>query len=406
MALAFSFLIQNDFLYSIKTNESIKSMWPLKLKNIEFEKICTIQSSIGHTTDLDFSRLYSMFYHHMYNQHVIQNSKYRLFIQTLNNNFYEAHQKETFIQAFCKFQKIYFGFCKLAQLFKLKKIKTEISYDLCFNVIDENSKKTLTVILDNRKYLFSLTDVVNMFNNALTNMNFMITVPVPLKNPYTNNPFPISILYTMYFFLKNRLNMMPILIEGYFRCNFDLHKFLMLYDNYIQDISLENFVKTSPTSDLRDGLCSMLNERTMANDAIKVHPRFPEKELIEIMKPYLILYYKSKYSRTAEMINHNYILLKNKLHEFFIYNPNFGKLKQTLPNGQLVFNNKHIPPNNHKPPKIYVNNFDYNEQGLQNSSLGNFRNRRMGHSGNAWLDIDLDGTSDTESEQEQDSFRI
>ena len=67
MAFAFSFIIQNDFLHSIKTSESIKSMWPIKLKNIEFEKICTIQSSIGQTPDVDFSRLYSMFYHHMYN---------------------------------------------------------------------------------------------------------------------------------------------------------------------------------------------------------------------------------------------------------------------------------------------------------------------------------------------------
>ena len=82
MAFAFSFIIQNDFLYTLKTNETIKSIWPIKLKNIEFEKICRIQSSIGQNTDLDFSRLYSMFYHHMYNQHVNRCSKYKLFHNT------------------------------------------------------------------------------------------------------------------------------------------------------------------------------------------------------------------------------------------------------------------------------------------------------------------------------------
>lgn len=404
MAFAFSFIIQNDFLYTLKTNETIKSIWPIKLKNIEFEKICRIQSSIGQNTDLDFSRLYSMFYHHMYNQHVNRCSKYKLFQQTIDNHFYEPHHKETFVQYFCKFQKVYFGFCKLAKIFKLKKNKIETSYDLCLNLIDEKSKNVLTIFLDNRKYLFSLTDIVNMFNNALTNMNFMIAIPVPLKNPYTNNSFPVSILYSMYFFLKNRLNMMPILIESYFRCNFDLKKFMMLYDNYIQDLALEYFVKNSPASDLLDGLCSMLNERTMSEDRIRVHPRFPQKELIGIMKPYLILYYKSKYSRTSEMIDHNYILLKSKLHEFFIYNPKFGTLTQTLPNGELIFNKKHIPPNNHKPSKIYIDSFLYNEQGLQNSSLGSFRNRRMGATRNSWFDDE--NTSDTETDENENTYRI
>ena len=407
MALAFSFIIQNDMLYSLKNKENIKSIWPIKLKNIQFEKIQIIQSSITYVNDLNFHRLYSMFYHHMYNQHVNNFSKYRLLQQTFSNYFYEDCHKKTFLDFFCKYQRVYFGFCKLAKFYKFKKIKSQVSYDLCLNILNENSKNVITVLLDNRKYLFSLTDVVNIFHNALTNMNYMIALPVALKNPYTNNPFPVSILYNMYFFLKERLNMVPTLIEAYFRCNLDLNKFMMLYDNYIQDFALENYVKTTTLTDLLDGLSSMLNERTMSEDRIKVHPCFPQKELLEIMKPYLILYYKSKYSRTSELANQNFILLKNRLHEFFIYNPNFGTIQTTKPNGEIVFNKKVIPPKKHLPPKIYNHTFLYNENGLQNISIGSFRNRRMGNTNNNWFnDDDLSDTDSTIGDNENNTYRI
>ena len=102
----------------------------------------------------------------MYNERVIKCSKYQLFQQNLDNKFYQPKQKETFIQSFCKFQKTYFGFCKLAQLFKLKKIKSEISYDLCFNVINEKSKI---------EYSFS-NHYMLQFGQLLDHYGFLISV--------------------------------------------------------------------------------------------------------------------------------------------------------------------------------------------------------------------------------------
>ena len=385
MALAYSFIIQNEFLHSIKTKDEIKNIWPLKLKGLDFGQVNKIQTELRvHSSDYNLTRMYSMFYHHLYNEHVSLFSKYRLFHQTMNNSFFDDSHKKTFIDYFCKFQKVYFGFCKLGNIFKIKNAKIGNCYDLSLCELKENSKNVLTILLDNRKYLFSLTDIVNMFQNALTNMNFMISIPVSIKNPYTNNPFPLSVLYTMYFFLKNRLNMVPVLIDGYFRCNFDLKKFMMLYDNYIQNFALENYVKSSPIVTLRDGLCSMLMEQTMSEDRIKIHPCFPENQLLEIMRPYLVLYFKSRYSRTDELLDYNYNLLKAKLHEFFKYNPKFGSLEKTLPNGKLIFNTKYIPLKQHTIAKPILNQFNYNDIGLQFSSLGTFRNRRMGNPANTW----------------------
>ena len=412
MALSYSFIIQNEFLYSIKNNAKIKPIWPIKLKGMGFGKVHDIQTELQNNNlnfDIKSHRMYSLFYHHLYNEHVTITSKYQLLQEHFNNCFIGKEQRETFLDYFCKFQKIYFGFCKLAFIFKLKNRKADICYDLSFNEITEKSKNVLTILLDNRKYLFTLTDIVNMFQNALTKMNFMMTIPSCVKNPFTNNPFPFSILYTMYFFLKSRMNMMPQLIDGYFRCNFNLKRFMMLYDNYIQDFALENFVKTSPPINLLDGLCTMLSEEN--NKSLRpyeIHPRFPENVLLSIMKPYLVLYFKSKYSRSPELNDHNADLLKKRLKEFFNFNPKFGILEKTLPNGEFIFNTKHIPLSNHSKPKQSVMSSHVNFYGgfTMIPNRNNNWDFEIDNDSRSENNMSTDFLSDDSDENEQETYRI
>ena len=275
--------------------------------------------------------------------------------------------------------------------------------------MNENSKNVLTILLDNRKYLFTVTDIVNIFQNALTKMNFMMTIPSCVKNPFTNNPFPFSILYTMYFFLKSRMNMMPQLIDGYFRCNFNLKSFMMLYDNYIQDFALENFVKTSPPVNLLDGLCTMLmEENNKSSRPYEIHPCFPENVLLSIMKPYLVLYFKSKYSRSPELNDHNAVLLKKKLKEFFDYNPKFGTLEKKLPNGELIFNTKHILPSQHSKPKPSVMSSHVNFYGnftmVQNQT--NNLNFEIDNESTSDNNMSVELSSEDSIENEDETFRI
>ena len=58
---------------------------------------------------------------------------------------------------------------------------------------------------------------------------------------------------------------------------------------------------------------------------IKIHNKFPKKQLVYIMKPYLKLYLSFKYSLiTTEKINSQNILYK-KLKDFYTFNPFFGR---------------------------------------------------------------------------------
>lgn len=390
MALAFTFIIQNEFLWCLKKKKNSNIKWPICVNpSPSFSQIREIHETLSENGGIGccgdskgLQQYYSMFYQHIYNPHVNDESKYKLLDHCLNNTFITEDVKDYFLYLFCKFQKIYFGFSRLALVYRLRKAKKEICYDMCLNELDQKSKNVLTILIDEHQYLYLLSDIVNIFKSALTNMNFMICTPIAIKNPYTNKEFSFSILYNFYFFLKSRLISVPFLIEEFYRSNFNLHTFTMLHDNYLQDLALTKYVENTPFIYLNDGMCSMLNDYNFVNQDVSIHPLFPEKELFNIMKkPYLLLYYKSKYSRTHEINMYYGRILKIILNEFFIHNPRFGTINFTLPTGEHNFNMKHI-----STKEIYRRLSENNKSLLESlgtvnneyiyPSLGSYRNRR------------------------------
>ena len=408
MALTFTFIIQNDFLWRLKQKENSNISWPINIKTgLTFSQIREIHDYIHEHESmnnseqmLDTRQYYSMFYQHIYNPHVDKYSKYKLLENCLNNQFVPQDVKNRFLQFFCRFQKTYFGFSKLALLYKLRRAKKEISYDMCFNELNEKSRNVLTVLIDGHRYLYVLSDIVNIFQSALTNMNYMICTPIAVKNPYTNKDFSISILYTFYFFLKSRLVSVPQVIEGFYKLNFDLHTFTMLYDNYLQDFAINRYVQNTPFTYLLEGMCCMMNDYNIINQDVNIHPLFPEKDLFDIMKkPYLLFYYKSKYSRTYELNKYYGHILRKMLHEFFIYNPKFGTVNFISSQGEYDFNKKHISIKE-VYRRISSNNSLFTENIFNDTtiypSLGRYRNRRSASytSYNSNMNLDTSSSDD------------
>ena len=61
------------------------------------------------------------------------------------------------------------------------------------------------------------------------------------------------------------------------------------------------------------------------DNKIKIHYNFPKKQLVNIMRPYLLLYYTHKYSLiNIKKMDSKHILYK-KLNDFYTFNPNFGR---------------------------------------------------------------------------------
>lgn len=371
MTSAFSFIIQNDFLYKVKNN-NMGIKWPLNFKSTGFTTIQKITEYIQNTHRNDGSIIqhehYSRFYQYIYGNDLCcqMNTKYKLFNSFLTNMFLDNKLRNELIDLFTKYQKVYFGFSKLALLYKIKKATRNICYDLCMNELSKGSKNVLEVLIDGHVYMYSLTDIVNIFTTSLTSMNYMVTLPCEVKNPYTNKPFTLNMLYTMYFFIRRRLCSVPILLECFFRTGFNLNKFTMIHEIQIQDYALDCYVKNTPYMYLLNGLYDMIAEYSEYNVDVNIHPEFPERDLCQIMKPYLLYYYKGKYSKSSELADHYSKLLRGRLHDFFIFNPKFGTVQRVDDTGNFIFDTTHISLNQHR---ISNDLYAFNKRHLEISSV-------------------------------------
>jgi len=238
--------------------------------------------------------------------------------------------------------------CKFAFLYKFKKAKTQVSNDLYMNELDPNARDVFTLFDANNKYLFTLTDLVNIFYTSLCNSPYFIPSPIACKNPYNNIPFTKSNLYNIYFFILFNKIKVPIIIQNYFLCNFNLHCFYKENKRIIHEHALTRYVKNSPVAYLRSSILEMLFQHNIYKKKIRIHADFPANRLIDIMRPYLLLYYKSKFSCQRSINKKYHELLTIKMKEFIKYNYKFGrKIKATFSIINSVtevfpFDDKHI----------------------------------------------------------------
>jgi hypothetical protein len=220
--------------------------------------------------------------------------------------------------------------CRLAFIYKFKRAKLQVATDLLLNDLSPNDKNVLTIFDSNSKYLFSLTDLVNIFYTSLCNSVYFIPSAVACKNPYNNLPFSKANLYNIYFFILRNKVKVPVIIENYFMCNFSLRRFQFENKRLIHEISIERYVNNSPPTYLYSSITDMLYEHNINRPRLKIHTDFPVNKLVDIMRPYLMLYYKSKYSGVRALNKKNHLLLCKKMREFKKFNPKFGqKIKAT-----------------------------------------------------------------------------
>jgi len=268
------------------------------------------------------------------------------------NVFFNDTNKELFLSSFSKIQKTYFGFLKLAKIYKFNKAVVKINTDLYINDLDETMKHVFVLYENNSKYLFSSTDLVNIITNSLSNTYMFFSEPLKPKNPYNNLPFNNSTMYNIYFFFKSRPFIMPQLFEQYFMCDFDLVKFRHENESLIRDFSIKRFVYSSNTNILYDKVIEMINDLKKRDAKYKkfmaIHKGFPKNKLVNIMRPYLHLYYLYKYYIAGTEKKNDAILRLTKKFDLFIrFNPQFGRkiikvIKMPTRKVTVEYNDKHM----------------------------------------------------------------
>ena len=280
--------------------------------------------------------------------------KFKYFNNEINNIFLTKEQKEDFINIFCKIQKNYFLLSRFAYMYKYKKAKIAAEFDLCLNPIDINNKNSICLLQEKYKYFFRINDLINIIDTALSNSPNFFSDPLISKNPYNNVPFNKSTLYNIYFKIREKTHIIPELIHNFFLCDFNLNKFEKEFEYLIREHAIQKYIKNSDIDSLHNSILSMIDyyniDYNIYNYEIKIHTNFPKKKLVDIMRPYLHLYYSYKYSLiTTKKINSKNILYK-KLNNFFNFNPIFGR--QYIKVQTLFFKNK----------KKYKNIYTYNDK--------------------------------------------
>lgn len=162
-----------------------------------------------------------------------EQNKFIIYKKLINQNYknYDTH-------IFIKAQYIYHKLNNLILKYKFKKYKPNNETDMYLDKINYNSKNTIQLIIDNKKFLFTSKDINHLINASLLNMNSnFILKPGKIRNPYTNNVIELHNLYNIYIKLKT-LNNVNLTYYQYYKKNFDIKllqiesKELLLYESY------------------------------------------------------------------------------------------------------------------------------------------------------------------------------
>lgn len=274
-------------------------------------------------------------------------SKFYILQKLLKNMFYSNNLKEEIYNIFYKIQRIYHGLSRFAFIIKYKKAPIQTTTDLFMNNIDISKKKYIEIFQNNSRYYFTLFDMINILNSQLGYAPSFVAKPKLCKNPYNNIPFSIPILFNIYFYIKNSNYKMPILLQKYYDCSFNIDIFKLENECLIIENAIKRFLYNGDIERIEVYIRNMIEDYI---PRIDIHNTFPKKLLIDIMRPYLNLYLLICFLPNKQRYNEKLLIHKLKL--FYLYNKDFGKKKikitkntdsNTFKIKNVEYNTKYIP---------------------------------------------------------------
>lgn len=259
-----------------------------------------------------------------------RNYKYKNIVDIINNKFLSDNVKNDYIRYHNKTQNTYLAFNKLAYIYKYKKAVFGCNEDMYMNPIKETNKNVFTVFHENRKYLFTYSDMIKIINNSLSNTDDLYSEPLPCKNPYNNLSFNKSNLYHIYFSLKKSDYNIPELFQYYFNCEFLISKYVSHYEYILRNKAILKKSKSNEYIDdkYQDIMCMVEEYNFLAKNDMKIHidDQFPSKLLVEKLDPYLYYFYLGKYTLADFKRKKNILYVHAMLDRLKKHNSHFGRV--------------------------------------------------------------------------------
>jgi hypothetical protein len=267
--------------------------------------------------------------------------KFNIINKIDETKFLSYEKKEKYRNIFQKSQSVYHILNRLVARYRMKKIPIFMATDLYMNPIEETQKNVITIIQNNKKYLFTVQNMIHIIETALCNSPYFFSTPLSIKNPYTNIPFEKSILYAIYFQLRETMMNIHPIFHAYFITNFNLLQFREENEALIHKHYLAQYVKNIDDDTGYNLVMEMMSSYDYLR-YITIHRDFPRKRLIEIMRPYITIYIETVYVSNSYSYYKSQILRKH-LNKFLLFNVDFGRKNVKMVDGKLVttFNDNH-----------------------------------------------------------------
>ena len=230
---------------------------------------------------------------------------------------------------YCKFKRVYWGFKKLARIWKIQRTPIRIQTDLYMNELDPSHKHTYRLVHENGIYLFSLQNLARIIVDAITHQSGMFVEPLTIKNPYTNDLLSKCDLINIYLSFRHNHLRVNEMFEKFFRCEFNIFEFHRKHETELRDIAIEQYAKTAADVDLAQDIDDMLRIHKLTKK-MNIVPGFPRKELVSAMRPFLKIYLLERYSFYSMTRKYSAKKLDFELKRFIEKNPLFGRRIATV----------------------------------------------------------------------------
>jgi hypothetical protein len=259
-------------------------------------------------------------------------SKYDFLAHLITNIFYSESEKAQYKEIFHQTSKVYRGFSRLARCIRIRRTPAHNTMDLGLNPFPPGfdrlrspikpSLRPFMLLQNGAKYFFSRADLMNLLSNALGNTMFFFAKPLPCTNPYNKVEFSYMDLINIYHYLRSGQMRIPPLIVAFYECDFSLNKFLLDKEYVIREYAIRQYIMKTDEDELYEDIVDMLDEFC---PTLSIHEDFPRASLVRVMRPYLYLFYRSRYSLGSETKTKYRRIFNRKIHEFYQKNPQFGR---------------------------------------------------------------------------------